>query len=392
MRTFLGSRTLRRVLFLVHLCVGLVAGVYVVVVCVTGAALVFRLDLQRTLSPHLFAATPGPALDLATMLQSVQAAYPADVVSGIDAPTAARPTVLAYITRGRDFLTVFADPATGRVLGELPGHRSIRILQDLHFNLLSGRPGRVVNGIGAACLLVMCATGLMIWWPGATAWRRGFTVAIGRGWKRAAFDLHGAVGVWTVLSLTMWAATGIYFVFPAQARALVDRVSPLSSAAQVPSSDATLSTRQARRAPGALIAEASRHMPGRYAARVVLPTNERAAVQVLFARVSPTPLTPGALEAVYLDQYTGTILHAPDANPSAGDRLLSWLTPLHVGNFAGRPVQVLWFVLGLAPALLFATGVSMWWNRSVRQQWARIFGWLSRDNTPAGPEGPRAST
>jgi hypothetical protein len=48
-----------------------------------------------------------------------------------------------------------------------------------------------------------------------------------------------------------------------------------------------------------------------------------------------------------------------------GDHLnIHWtLHALHVGNFAGLPVKVLWAVLGLAPPLLFVTGVIMWWHR-----------------------------
>lgn len=36
---------------------------------------------------------------------------------------------------------------------------------------------------------------------------------------------------------------------------------------------------------------------------------------------------------------------------------------LHVGDFAGWPVKVLWVVLGLTPPVLFVTGAIMWWNR-----------------------------
>lgn len=50
---------------------------------------------------------------------------------------------------------------------------------------------------------------------------------------------------------------------------------------------------------------------------------------------------------------------------SPDNRILIWLTKLHFGNF-GRgdwPLKVAWVIIGLAPALLFVTGVIMWWNR-----------------------------
>lgn len=87
---------------------------------------------------------------------------------------------------------------------------------------------------------------------------------------------------------------------------------------------------------------------------------------MMFSPLRPTPL--GAdLTAVYLDQYTGEILTpAGSSGRTAGDVIMAWVAPLHIGNFGGNGVRVLWFVLGLAPPLLFATGFTMWWTRVVR--------------------------
>jgi uncharacterized iron-regulated membrane protein len=52
-----------------------------------------------------------------------------------------------------------------------------------------------------------------------------------------------------------------------------------------------------------------------------------------------------------------------------GDITMDWVAPLHVGNFGGTPIRIMWFVLGLAPALMFVTGFIMWWTRVVRPRW-----------------------
>ena len=140
---------LRKAIFQVHLWTGVLVGLYVFVVCVTGAALVFRIDLQRALHPDLFTPAVGTPADAGTILESVRGAFPGDRVSGIDAPTTVRPTYLAYVVRGGTFLTLLVDPVSGRVLGELPQKSLVRTIQDLHFDLLAGRTGRVVNGAGA---------------------------------------------------------------------------------------------------------------------------------------------------------------------------------------------------------------------------------------------------
>src|SRR5205085_27426 len=143
----------------VHLWSGISVGFYVVLVCVTGAALVFRIDMQRATFPHLFTPSPGKPADAATILDRVREAFPDDRISGIDAPTTGRPTFLAYVVRGRSFLAILLDPVTGRVLGELPDRSIVRTVQDLHFDLLGGRTGRTINGIGACVLLALGVTG-----------------------------------------------------------------------------------------------------------------------------------------------------------------------------------------------------------------------------------------
>ena len=158
----IGARAMRRVLFQVHLWVGLIAGVYVLVISVTGAALVFRIDLQRAMHPHLFTPrTAGALADPVTIMESVSRAYPGHNLSGVDAPTTARPTYLAYVTTPGQFATVLIDPVSAEVLGELPENSMVRTLQDLHYDLLAGRTGRTVNGVGAAAVLVMGITGVV---------------------------------------------------------------------------------------------------------------------------------------------------------------------------------------------------------------------------------------
>ena len=160
------SGPLRRALFQVHLWTGVAIALYAVVVSVTGAALVFRIHLQRAAHPELLTASvDGPQADIATVLENVRHAYPHGRVSGVDAPTTVRPTHLAYVTEGGRFRTVLLDPVTAEVLGELPERSVVRTLQDLHFDLLAGPTGRVVNGIGALCLLLLCLTGVFVWWP-----------------------------------------------------------------------------------------------------------------------------------------------------------------------------------------------------------------------------------
>lgn len=89
-----------------------------------------------------------------------------------------------------------------------------------HTNLLAGSGGRAINGIGALCLLLLCLTGALIWWPGVRHWRRSLTVNWKAHFARISWDLHSALGFWCWAWVLMWAASGIYFAFPGAFNAL----------------------------------------------------------------------------------------------------------------------------------------------------------------------------
>ena len=91
---------------------------------------------------------------------------------------------------------------------------SIEWLVNLHENLLAGSTGRLVNGIGAICLISLCLTGAVIWWPGVKNWRRSLTVSWRAHFARINWDLHSALGFWCFLFILLWGISGIYFSFP----------------------------------------------------------------------------------------------------------------------------------------------------------------------------------
>ena len=296
-------------------------------------------------------------------MDKVAAAYPDHRLAGVDAPTTTRATYLAYVTRPDSFRTVMIDPITGQILGELPERQSIVFLRRLHGSLLSGERGRIMNGIGAAAITMLCVTGVLVWWQR----RRGREMATndrprrGRRWFVAT---HRTTGVMAAVFILMWAITGYQLLFPAQVRAVVHWISPVTSG-RAPDSTKPVSA-ASRPTWREVIDEARRYGSG-HVARVVVPANDRAAYLVLFADRAPTPPGPGHLTTVYLDQYS--LQRLPESSSgrrSAGDIVMAWLTPIHVGGFGGWPVRMVWLLMGLAVPALALTGFALWWTRVIR--------------------------
>ena len=71
-------------------------------------------------------------------------------------------------------------------------------------------------------------------------------------------------------------------------------------------------------------------------------------------------------------------LTAANAGLRIGDRVIFWLSTLHFGRILGigigcggpgvcdQTVKAIWALFGMAPAVLFATGAILWWNRVLR--------------------------
>jgi uncharacterized iron-regulated membrane protein len=333
-------------------------------VSLTGAALLFRIDLQRALDPGLFRPmAQGPLADPVVVLAKLAEAYPGSEITGMDTPTNRRPTTLAYVLRDSRFLTVLIDPASGEILGELRQRPLIRWLTRLHFDLTLGRMGRTLNGVGALVLTGLGLTGLILWWRGRRLWKQGLGVR--RGQNRAAFhrDLHSAAGFWTSLLLLMWGVTGAAFIFPTPFMSAIGRFSPVE-AAEPP--DVQAPSASAARAPLAdQIAAATRARPGEAIARIVLPGHPRVALQVLFTKHSPTRIGD-SLHPVYVDPWRARVI-GQGGRRTAGEALWNSFTTLHTAGFGGYGVRILWLLFALAPALLLCTGLITWWLRIFRR-------------------------
>jgi uncharacterized iron-regulated membrane protein len=97
---------------------------------------------------------------------------------------------------------------------ELSPAVSLEWLVRLHSELLAGHAGRIANGIGGICTVLLCLTGAVIWWPGIRRWRSSLTVSWGAHFPRISWDLHSALGFWCLAFVSLWGVSGIYLAIP----------------------------------------------------------------------------------------------------------------------------------------------------------------------------------
>jgi uncharacterized iron-regulated membrane protein len=372
----------RSVFFQLHKWLGIVLAIWVILIGLSGAVLIFRPELQKISYPQFFSVARSGIRDASadTLLDALRTAYPRARLSGLDWPTYRRDTVLAYVLDGSAFRTVFLHPQTAAILGEMPEHWWITTLQEFHFNLLSGRTGRTVNGIAALCLVGTLGAGLVAWWPAIGRWKQSLTIDFSRSWKRMNWQAHNAVGFWLFALLLLWAVTGVEFAFPKEFKAVVHAVSPLTTlptpTSELPATTPLSSRSEVTRAPqrptaDELVAQARALVPGAIVARLVLPTTPKAAALVLMARKIHGDFDTSDEVQLYFDQYTGSLIERHerrDVRRTAGDALMATIGPLHLGTFggvgaAGAGVKVSWALFALGFPLLAMSGLVMWWKK-----------------------------
>lgn len=218
-----GGARLKRICAKLHLWVALALGLYLIVLSVSGSIAVFRREANIWLVPRFVESTEGSALTGAALEAAVVQAYAGYEIDRIVEPRRPREAVYVALLRdGRESSRRF-DQYAARDLGDTyPATvRAMEWTVDLHDNLLSGRTGRTINGIGGALVLVLVATGAVLWWPGVRRWYRAFVIRRGAG-RSVLTQLHGALGIWTLGLLAVWAATAVYFAFPAPVESLID--------------------------------------------------------------------------------------------------------------------------------------------------------------------------
>jgi uncharacterized iron-regulated membrane protein len=207
-----------------HFYAGICVLPLVLALALSGLAMLASTPLDRYLHSELLSvAASGAPLAASEQVAAVADAYPnADVITyfgGLAADESARITIMStHVAAGHEathrdagLVTVFVDPYTGDVLGELDETRTVYAwAKKVHGTLLLGTAGDYIIEIGAGFGVLMIVTGLYLWWPrdGRTARQVLLPAVTGTG-RRRWRHLHAAAGVWSAPLLLFFFVSGL---------------------------------------------------------------------------------------------------------------------------------------------------------------------------------------
>ncbi|MEO5923172.1 MAG: PepSY-associated TM helix domain-containing protein [Bryobacteraceae bacterium] len=354
----------RRVLLWLHMLVGLTFAVYAVMLGVSGSILVFREELTELEFPK-FHEGIAPAILKTTpdqVREAVKFVFPDWQSYSVTWPNENSPYWMSYLSKGGQSMEVFLNPENAQLIG-VRGTREGKMgtIAQMHFNLLLGSAGRVVQGFGIFALLAMCVSGLWLWWPvGGARLASRFRVDWRGGWRKVSWQLHHVTGAFGVAFIAMWAVTGGYYIWLNTYLAVSDGLFERAKTPVIekrPADTATLPMAElARIAQG--------QFPGKPLYRMAVPSAPNYAVSVTMLEATPGEFHRVA--TVQLDPVTGAVLQrGSSAERPTGNSVLSWISVLHFGRFGGIVIKIVWFLAGLTVPLLAITGCLMWWRRVI---------------------------
>jgi uncharacterized iron-regulated membrane protein len=368
----------RKSIFWIHLIFGVLSGIIVLIMAITGVALTYQKQItswadkraHRIQEPR--DATP---LSAELILKNLHNARPG--TAPISITFYSDPEMPASLVLGPTEV-LFANPYTGAVLGTgSQGVRTFfRIMTDWHrwlgFSGESRGIGRAITGAGNFIFLFLAITGLYLWWP--QKWTGGIFRALswfrfGVAGKARDSNWHYVFGFWCIVPLILIIMSGVVISY-SWASDLVYKL-----AGQAPPKSGF---RKPGMPPGAMRNRPSLQVEGLdpllksaqgYASDWKSIGIQPPAVtdkMAVFTVDTGSGVKPQLRSALILDKASGKIIRSEnfdDMGPGMKARL--WFRFIHTGEYYGFWGQTIAGMASVAGVILVWTGLALTFRRYI---------------------------
>lgn len=215
------NRQFRKVAVKLHLCLGLISGIVVVVVCLTGGLYVFKDEITDLTQSWRFVSPRSTSILLPS--QAVRIAN--TQMESDDKPTALTygesydALSIDYFSSDKGMTTVYLNPYDGEIIKTVTKRKEdfdfFRFVLKGHRSLwLPSAIGKPIVGYSILLFLITLITGIVLWWPSKWSAKtivRNLKVKWKVGFARLNFDLHKVLGGYAALILIILSFTGLIF-------------------------------------------------------------------------------------------------------------------------------------------------------------------------------------
>lgn len=376
----------RKIFFWLHKWLGLVTGLIVLIVSLTGCITVFSDELKEYFYQQRYHAEPAGNRSFLGFIElrdrAQQALGPKKKISRAEIYPAGERTwvfralktnkkAIGYWNYYKYYDRVYINPYTGKVVYiEDSRNEFFQLVLSIHRHLLLGEGiGGLVTGTSALCFFILLLTGLVLWFPRkwkTKAFKKGLVFKRGVGLKRLNYDFHNIAGFYALIPALLICITGLVFAFDWAdqsvqfvangVKTVKKRTIPLSA----PSENYNPQTTDTAVAHLLALHRQADVFSIRFREKDTDPLD----VQVRLAK-NRTHL----FEWYYFDRTNAKLLlKFNDRNLNGGEKFRSMNYDLHTGAFAGMPTKIFAFFVSLICAAMPVTGFLIWYNRGKKSK------------------------
>lgn len=360
-----------------HLWLGLVSGIIVLIISLTGALLSWQPEIQEWTQQYQFVQPEQrPFVPVSVMRRNAEAAMQGKRAFRILLEGKSKAAVVQfYQKKPYYYFNVYVNPYTGVVQKVLDrDDEFFRVILNGHLYLwLPQEAGHLVVIYSTLVFLLMLISGIVLWWPRNAARRKvSFRIKWNASPKRLNYDLHNVLGFYACWIIIFAALTGLVWGFDWMAKA---EFWIFSGGGKRPEGLRLISAPPTWK-KGPAIDLVQQKITALYPDAAVytlsFPANDSAVIQ---ARAYPNSGVYYNGNYHYFDQYTGVEKPAPFMGryneATLAEKASRMNYDIHVGSIAGLPGRLLMFLASLVSASLPVTGFLVWKGRRGKKKTAR---------------------
>lgn len=388
-------KSIRSIFDQIHLYAGLISGLVVIAVCLSGTIYVYNTEIREFMDSELyFVEEAGDRLSADELKITLEESTDSNVVALMwneDSERSVQFTLKKEGEEGRGS-TYYVNPYTAEILGNTSDRTQTAEFMGYLFSLhrwlmldrietpildsMSNRDlGRFINGVATLLFLLGVITGIVIWVPNKVkSWKQGLKVKWSGNWKRINHDLHNTLAFYSLLILFVMGATGPFWSYSWYREGwqktwdTYQEPAPKGETAEKPKAEPMEEIKEEVEGSSALLtlesifAKTNAELPYEGNIRVSLPSKASDPISVskyrtgFFARSGSDQLKLSSLD---LSVTEANLFSDLPWRQQVGRSVKS----LHVGDIFGQFSKLLWFVACLIATSLPITGTLIWWNK-----------------------------
>ena len=371
----MAKKNIRKITGFIHLWLGLIAGLVVFIVSITGALWAFETEMLDIAYSYRNVEPQGKAFVLPSQIKAAaQKAFGGKPVKSIcywGSNKAAEARAWGEDGQGNEYsLQAYINPYTGQMQGIHEGGTFFDAVIDLHTNLMLGDIGGEIVDYATLIFLVMVISGIILWWPHNKARKKSsYKIKWGAPFKRVVYDLHNVPGFYASWVLIFIVITGLAWGFEWVNDSIYGIASgggPQQQWAEPESTSANDAKTIVLNVDDYCYQNAIKQYAKPFSvSEIYYPSGEEASYTVY---INPSLKTLHNRSTYYYDQRSGALLLEESfAKKNGGEKTRSMYYDIHIGKIWGLPGQLLAFFAALIAASLPVTGFLIWLGRKTKK-------------------------